>query len=119
MATAYQCMSLYVDSTAQNPSKAPSLALTQGLPLSLRLGVERKPVALELRLYSGAGIYGSFQKWPEELFPDERPVDTLQPTPSLAFRYLPQQPPGEYSLVVRATWDGPIDVFYATSFRLQ
>ena len=62
VATSYQCMSLYVDSTAQNPSKAPSLALAQGLPLSLRLGVERNPVALELRLYSGAWIYGSFHK---------------------------------------------------------
>ena len=119
VATAYKCMSLNVDSTAQYPSKAPSLTPTQGLPLSLRLRVERKPVALELRLYSGAGIYGSFHKWPEELFTDAGPVDSLQPTPSLAFLYLPQQPPGEYSLVVRATWDGPIDVFYATSFRLQ
>ena len=120
VATSYQCMSLHVDSTAQYPSKAPSLAVTQGVPLSLRLGVGRKPVALELRLYSGAGIYGSFGKWPEELFsPDEGPVDALQPTPSLAFQYLPQQSPGEYSLVVRATWDGPIDVFYATSFRLR
>ena len=119
VATSYGCMSLHVDSTAQYPAKAPSLALTQGVPLSLRLGVERKPVALELRLYSGAGIYGSFGKWPEELFFDEGPVDTLQPTPSLAFQYLPQQSPGEYSLVVRAIWDGPIAVFYATSFKLQ
>ena len=46
-------------------------------------------------------------------------MDTLQPTPSLALHYLPQQPPGEYSMVVRAAWDGPIDVFYAISFRLQ
>ena len=119
MATAYECMTLHVDSTGQSPSKAPSLALTQGVPLSLRLGMERKPITLELRLYSGAGIYGSFGKWPEGIFFDERPVDTLRPTPSLAFRYLPQQPPGEYSLVVRATWDGPIDVFYATNFMLS
>ena len=120
VATSYRCMSVYVDSTAQYPSKAPSLALTQGVPLSLRLGVERKPVALELRLYSGAGIYGSFGNWPEELFfTDQEPVETLHPTPSLALQYLPQQSPGEYTLVVRATWDGPIAVFYAISLRLQ
>ena len=91
VATSYRCMSLHVDSTAQYPSKAPSLALTRGMPLSLRLGAERKPLALELRLYSGSGIYGSFFKWPEELFfADQGPVDTLQPTPSLAFHYLPR-----------------------------
>ena len=83
------------------------------------MGVERKPVALELRLYSGAGISGSCFKWPEELSTNEGPLDTLQPTPSLEFRYVPQPSPGKYSPVVRATWDGPIDVFYAISFRLQ
>ena len=117
--TSYQCMSLYVDSTAQYPSKEPSLILTQGVPLSLRMAAEQQPLALELRLYSGAGISGSFGKWPEELLTDQEPVDTLQATPSLTFQYLPQQPPGADSLVVRATWDGPVNVFYAISFRLE
>ena len=117
--TSYQCMSLYVDSTAQYPSKEQSLTLKQGVPLSLRLAAEQQPAALELRLYSGAGISASFGKWPEELFTDQGPVDTLQPTPSLSFQYLPQQPPGEYSLLVRATWDGPVNVFYATSLKLE
>jgi hypothetical protein len=85
----------------------------------LRLAAEQQPVALELRLYSGTGISGLFGQWPEELFSDQRAVETLQPTPSLSLQYLPQQPPGEYSLVVRANWDGPVNVFYAMSFRLE
>ena len=117
--TSYQCLSLQVDSTSQYPSKDPSLAVTQGVPLSFRLQAERNPETLELRLYSGSGISGSFFNWPEVLSSSQWPVDALNLTPSLSFQYFPQQPPGEYSLVVRATWDGPIDVFYATSFRLQ
>ena len=89
------------------------------MPLSLRMAAEQQPITLDMRLYSGAGISGSFGIWPEELPTGIKLVDSLQLEPSLAFQYLPQQPPGEYSLVVRAAWDGPIDVFYAVSFRLD
>ena len=51
-------------------------------------------------------------------FTGVEPTDTLQPAPSLTFEYLPRIVPGEYSLVVRAIWEGPIDVFYAISFGL-
>ena len=83
------------------------------------MAAEQQPITLDVRLYPGAGISGSFGKWPEELPTGIKPVDSLQPTPSLTSQYLPQQPPGEYSLVVRATWDGPIDAFYAVSSRLE
>ena len=117
--TSYQCLATYVDSTAQYPSRSPSLVVPHGVPLSLRMAAEQQPVTLDVRLYSGAGISGSFGKWPEELSTGIKSVDSLQPTPSLTFQYLPQQPAGEYSLVVRATWDGPIDVFFALSLRLE
>lgn len=120
VATSYRCMALYVDSTGRQLSKEATMVVARSEPLALSWTTERQPNALELRLYVGTGIYGSFGRWPEELFfPDEGPVDTLQPTPSLSFHYLPQQPPGEYSLVVSAAWGGPIDVFYAISFSLQ
>jgi len=35
------------------------------------------------------------------------------------FEYLPEVPPGEYSLVVKSVWEGRIHVFYAISFRLE
>ena len=116
--TSFQCLATHVDSTAQYPSRSPSLVVPHDVPLSLRMAAEQQPVTLDVRLYSGAGISGSFGKWPEELPTGIKSVDSLQLTPSLTFHYLPQQPPGEYSLVVRATWDGPIVVFFALSFRL-
>ena len=117
--TSYRCLTAHVDSTAKYPSKSPSLVLPHAVPLSLRMAAEQQPLTLDVRLYSGAGISGSFGKWPEELLTGVEPVESLQPTPSLTFQYLAQQPPGDYSLVVRATWDGPIEVFYAISLRLQ
>ena len=117
--TSYQCMAMHVDSTGRQTSRPPSLLVSRGVPLSFRLGSERQPSTLDIRLYPGAGISGYFFKWPEELPPAIAPVDRLRPAPSPTFQYLPQQPPGAYSLVVRATWDGPIDVFYAIGFTLE
>ena len=117
--TSYQCMTMYVDSRGKQPSISSSLPVSEGVPLSFRLGSERQPTTLEIRLYPGAGVSGDFFKWPEDLPPAIEPLDTLQPAPSLTFQYLPQTLPGEYSLVVRATWDGPIVVFYAIGFTLD
>ena len=117
--TSYQCMALHVDSTGQSPSRSSSLLVSRGVPLSFRLGSELQPITLDIRLYPGAGVSGYFFMWPEELPPAIAPVDRLQPAPSPTFQYVPQQPPGEYSLVVRATWEGPIDVFYAIGLTLE
>ena len=117
MVTSYQCLRLHVDSTGRSPSL--SLVVPEGAPLDFRLGAEQQPVTVEVRLYPGAGVSGWFFRWPEEQPTAIEPVDRFEPTPSLAFSYLPQASPGEYSVVVRAVWEGPIVVFYALSFRLQ
>ena len=54
--TSYQCLSSYLDSTAQYPFKSPSLVVPHGVPLSLRLEPEAQPNALDVRLYPGAGV---------------------------------------------------------------
>jgi hypothetical protein len=117
--TSYQCMNSHVDSTGRGPSHSPSATLPAGSPLRLRLAAETQPTVVDARLYPEAGVAGYFFSWPEELPDGVEPVDTLRPTTSVSFQYLPQQPPGDYSLVIRAAWDGPIVVFYATSFSLE
>ncbi len=117
--TSYQCMSSYVDSTGRYPSPSASSILSADSPLNLRLVAESQPMAVDVRLYHGGGVEGSFLRWPEELPGGETPVETLRPTPSRAFQFSPEATSGEYSLVVRATWDGPVDVFYAMGLRLE
>ena len=117
--TSYRCMSSYVDSTGRYPSPSPSSILPADSPLNLRLAAETEPMTVDVRLHPGAGVSAYFFRWPEELPAGEEPVETLRPAPSRAFQFSLEAPPGEYSLVVRATWHGPVDVFYAVSFRLE
>ena len=112
--TYFQCESLYIDSTGSYPSRSPSLVVPGGSHVDLRLEAVTQPTTVEVPLYPGAGVYGTFGQWP-----GMEAVDVLRPEPSLTFQYLPQQPTGEYTLVVRATWEGPVDVFYAKSFTLE
>jgi hypothetical protein len=58
-------------------------------------------------------------RWPEELPTAVEPVDALQPEAGTRFEYLPTVSLGEYSLVIKVTWEGGIEVFYATSFLLE
>ena len=76
-------------------------------------------MTVDVRLYPAARVSDSFLKWPEELLAGEELLETLRPTPSRAFQLYPEAPPGEYSLVVRATWDGPVVVFYVMGLRLE
>ena len=108
-----------MDSTARYPSKTPSLVAKQGAALHLGLEALQVPTAVDVRLYSDAGISGSFFKWPEQLPGGREPVESLQPTPSLVFSFVPEAAQGDYSLVVRLIWDGQVDVFYATSLRIE
>ena len=119
LVTSYQCLTRYVDSTSHYPPESPSLVLASGALLSFQLISAQQPVTLDMRLYSGARHYGYFLRWPEEFPTGVQPLDAIQPEPSTAFEYLPQQPPGDYSLVIRAVWDGPRDIFYAISFTLE
>ena len=117
--TSYECSGAHVDSTGISPSRSPALVIPNEAPLEVRLDADQDPVAVDVRLYAGAGKSGYFFRWPEEFPGGSEPVDKFEPAPSLSFQYLPPVPPGQYSLVVRATWEGPIDVFYAISFELR
>jgi hypothetical protein len=74
---------------------------------------------VEVRLYAGAGKHGAFLNWPEALPGGVGPVAVHTPDPSPAFQYVPPVGSGEYSLVVRAAWEGPVDVFYSGSFKVE
>ena len=117
--TSYQCAGLHVDSTGRQPARPPTLVIPHGTLLRFELGVERQPSAVDVRLYPGAGVSASFFRWPEQLPSGEKPTDSFQPTPSRTFDYLPPVPPGDYSVVVRVTWDTATDFFYAASLRLE
>lgn len=117
MVTSYRCGRLFVDSTGRKSTSA--LVVPRDQALGLRLGAREQPDNVELRLYPGAGVAGWFFHWPEQLSPGNEPIDTLSPLPSLTLEYLPDVPSGEYSLVVRAVWKGPVEVFFAISLILE
>lgn len=117
--TSYECGGAHIDSTGVSPSRSPGFVIPIGVPFEARLDSDQDPMTLEVRLYAGAGISGYFFMWPEELPGGPELVDKFESAPSSSFQYLPVGPPGDYSLVVRATWEGPIDVFYAVSFILE
>ena len=117
--TSFRCDGAHIDSTGIYPSRSPGLVIAKEVPLEVRLDADQDPVAVDVRLYASAGRYGYFFMWPEELSGGSEPVDKFEPAPSSRFQYLPAVPPGEYSLVVRAIWERPIDVFYAISFILE
>ena len=73
----------------------------------------------EARMYTGVGISASFMRWPEHLPPADQAVATFQPEPAVGVQIAPDLPSGDYSLVVRAAWDGPIEVFYALSLAVE
>ena len=117
--TSYRCRSAWIDSTGQSPARSPTLIVGRGSPIALRLTAEEQPLAIELRLYPGAGVAASFLRWPEELPSQVEPVDRLQPEPSADLSYRTQAESGEYTLVCRVTWEGDVDVFYAISFVVK
>jgi hypothetical protein len=118
--TYYQCGAMHVDSTGRYPSGTASIIVSGDAPLRLRLGADDTPTSVEIRLYAGAGKYGSFGRWPDDLPGDEAAVDTHRPKPALEVVYDPTVPPGDYSLVIRATWSGErVDVLYSTSIRVD
>jgi hypothetical protein len=57
-------------------------------------------------------------RWPEELPTQLTPVERYQPDTGTEVEVFPGAQPGEYSLVVRATWEESVDVYYAVSFVL-
>ena len=117
--TSYQCGTLFVDSTGRAPSESVAVIVPGEAAMEIRLEAEEPPTAVELRLYAGAGVYGSFMRWPELLPGGVEPLAKLSPAPSLRLKLVPRQPAGEYSLVVKATWEGPAVFFYAASVRME
>jgi hypothetical protein len=117
--TSYRCHNAHVDSTGKSPASSPSLTLPAGEPLNLHLAAPQPPKTVDVRLYPGAGVSASFFRWPEELPTGIAPLEQYQPGPASNFQIIPQAPPGGYSLVVRATWEEDVDVFYTLSLGLE
>ena len=117
--TSYLCGPVAIDSTGRSPSLSPAWVVERGTPLHLRFGIDQRPAAIDVRLYPQAGASASFMRWPEELPTQLTPVGSYQPDPDTEVEALPEAQPGEYSLVVRATWEEGVDVFYALSFVLE
>jgi len=116
--TSYQCGSAHVDSTGQSPGSS-SVPVPVDTPLRLRFGVETQPESVEVRIYPGASVSASFFMWPEDLPTGVEPVARFERLASPEFEILPGIPKGEYSMVIRAVWEGDIEVFCALNFRLE
>lgn len=70
-------------------------------------------------MYSVVGISASFMQWPEHMPRADQAIATFQPEPAATFRIDVELPSGIYSLVVYATWEQPVAVFYALSFTVE
>ena len=114
--TCYQCGSVHVDSTGQSPGPA-SLSVPADAPLQLHFGADVPPDSLAARVYAGTGVSASFFRWPEELPGGAGPVAVFDEITGQSLEIESPLPRGEYSAVIRATWEGEIEVSYAFSFR--
>ena len=114
--TCYQCGSMHVDSTGQSPGVA-SLSVLAEAPLRLDFEADVLPDSVAARVYAGAGVSASFFSWPEELPGGAAPVAVFDQITGQSLEMEFPLPAGEYSMVIRAAWDGDIEVFYAFSFR--
>ena len=117
--TSYQCLSTFVDSTGQSPEAEPTFTASAGEAIELTFGVDEPPTALELRLYPEPGVSGSFGRWPEDLPSGPQPIESADVETGSGVSHSFESGPGDYSLVIRATWEGPVEVFYAVSLRLE
>lgn len=117
--TAYRCGQLHVDSTAQGPTEPTELLIGPGGSLSFRFLSPKVPGSVEVRFYETQGVTATFGQWPEDVRDDVRVADQAVLAPSMLQHYAPVLTPGTYSIVVRAAWDGAIDVFFAQRLRVD
>jgi hypothetical protein len=87
-------------------------------PLQLHFGADLPPESVAARVYAELDVSASFFRWPEELPGGTGPVAVFDEIAGQSLEIQSSLPKGEYSVVVRATWDGDIEVFYAFSFRI-
>ena len=122
VATSWAGMACGVVDFAQGPGVEPGLAVAPGTPLRLAFSSPGDPQGLELRLYDVPGLSGAFGRWPDELpagsSGEVRPVDTVRPAPARTLVYVADVGPGDYTLVVRASWEA-VDVFFAIVLRVS
>ena len=115
--TAYQCGSVHVDSTGQSPGLA-SLSVPADASLQLHFGVDMSPDSVTARVYAEPDVSALFFRWPEELPGGAGPVAVFDDVAGQSLEMESPLPTGEYTMVIRADWDGEIEVFYAFSFRI-
>jgi hypothetical protein len=94
-------------------------AIPAGTPLELRFGAETLPESVEVRIYPGTGVSASFFMGPEDLPSGAEPVERFEQVAGPDSDFTPQVPPGEYTVVIRALWEGGVEVFYAFSLNLE
>jgi heat shock protein HslJ len=116
--TSYQCGSAHVDSTGQSPGSL-TAPVPVSTPLRLRFGAEVQPESVEVRIYPGTGVSASFFRWPEDLPTGVEPVAQFEQVAGPLFQIATQIPPGEYSVVIRAMWQGGVEAFFALGFSLE
>jgi hypothetical protein len=117
--TSYKCFNVFIDSTGQGPQSETMFTASAGEPVELSFSTDEAPSTVELRLYPSTGVSGSFMMWPEDLPGAPEPVESAILEPDLVVSHAFDSGPGDDSLVVRATWDGPVEVFYAVSLGLE
>ena len=81
LATSYQCLTNYVDSTNRYPFESPSLIVVSGKPMSFQLTFRQQPVKLDVKLYSGAKLYDDFFRWTREPPEGVQALNAIQPEP--------------------------------------
>ena len=116
--TSYQCGDAHVDSTGQSPGSMP-VPVPANSSLRLRFGAEMQPERVEARIYPGAGVSAYFFRWPEDLPTGVEPVAKFERLADPEYEIAPKIPTGAYSMVIRATWQGDAEVFYALGFSLE
>ena len=114
--TSYQCQDTYIDSTGMGPDDGFTLTMPHDSQINLHFNTDLvpDPTTVEMRLYPMTGLYASFLAWPEDDYV-ERLSTGLTHEVSHTFGW----GPGDYTLVIRATWEPDVEVFYAINLTLE
>ncbi len=118
--TSFRCQGTHIDFTGMGPDDGFTFTMPHDSQINLHFNTDiiPNPDWVEMRLYPVTGLYASFLTWPEDL-----PEGGTDPVESLGtgsdFSHTFAWGPGEYTLVIRATWGTDVEVFYAINLTLE
>ena len=118
-ATSYRCLDTHLDPVGQSPDAERTFTASANAPVEVRFAADEAPTTVKLRLYPMPGVSGRSLTWPEGLPGGPQPVESLAVGGALSVSHTFVYGPGDYTLVVRATWDEHVDVFYALNLQLE